>query len=225
AACKRLVDAALDEDLGDDDAGGRLGDATSLAVIPETLPGRAVFVARSGGVLSGMHAAKLVLHAVEPHLQLQTFKEDGEEVQPGDRLAVVAGPMRGILMAERTALNFLQHLSGIASLTRKYVDAVAGLGCKILDTRKTLPGWRLLEKYAVRSGGGSNHRMGLLDGILIKDNHLAALRRDLASVAAAVTAALGEARHNVWVEVEVESLDQLAQALACRPNMILLDNM
>src|SRR5262249_37933250 len=136
----------------------------------------------------------------------------------------VSGSMRGILTAERTALNFLQHLSGIATLTRRYVDAVAGLSCQILDTRKTLPGWRLLAKYAVRCGGGQNHRMGLFDGILIKDNHLAALASEANPIAAAVTAARQQFPA-LPVEIEVDSLDQFDEALACRPDIILLDNM
>ena len=226
AACKRLIDLALDEDLGSDDAGGRVGDATSQAVIPADLPGRAVFIARSAGVLSGMHAAKLVLHAVEPNLQVQAIKEDGDELQAGDRLAVVAGPMRGILMAERTALNFLQHLSGIATITRKYVDAVAGLNSQILDTRKTIPGWRLLAKYAVRCGGGHNHRMGLFDSVLIKDNHLAALR--IPDCELPIREAVERARQTapaLTVEIEVQALEEFDVALACRPDIILLDNM
>src|SRR5207253_2763581 len=149
---------------------------------------------------------------------------DGKIIRAGDRLAHVAGPMTGILAAERMALNFLQHLSGIASLTRRYVEAVAGLPVQILDTRKTTPGWRLLEKYAVRQGGGHNHRVGLYDMILIKDNHLAALAGEADPIAAAVQMAR---KHSpgVPVEVEVDTLDQLDRAVACRPDMILLDNM
>ncbi|MCS7047311.1 MAG: carboxylating nicotinate-nucleotide diphosphorylase, partial [Gemmataceae bacterium] len=143
---------------------------------------------------------------------------------PGDHLATISGRMRSLLAAERTALNFLQHLSGIATLTRRYVEAVAGLPVRILDTRKTLPGWRLLEKYAVRQGGGDNHRRGLYDAILIKDNHLAALHRSANPVAAAVLAAQ-EKCPDLPVEVEVDSLAQLPQALACRPAIVLLDNM
>src|SRR5262245_50537677 len=230
AACKQLIELALDEDLGVDDAGGRRGDATSLAVLPAELQGRAVLVARSAGVLAGMPAAKLVAHAIEPTLQVQPLKEDGEALQPGDRLAVISGPMRGILMAERTALNFLQHLSGIATLTRRYVDAVAGLACQILDTRKTIPGWRLLAKYAVRCGGGTNHRMGLFDGVLLKDNHLAALARgtmfsDEASPIILAAHAARQRAPDLVVEIEVENLVQFEEALACRPDIILLDNM
>src|SRR5262249_53985651 len=143
--------------------------------------------------------------AVDPHLRLETFKEDGEALQAGDEIARVSGSMRGILTAERTALNCLQYLSGVATLTRRYVDAVAGLSCQILDARKTLPGWRLLAKYAVRCGGGQNHRMGLFDGILIKDNHLAALASEANPIAAAVTAARQQFPA-LPVEIEVDNL-------------------
>jgi nicotinate-nucleotide pyrophosphorylase (carboxylating) len=222
AACRTLVELALREDLGPDRA---TGDATSLAVIPATLPGSAVFVSRVAGILCGLPIAQEVCAAVDRGLAFRPLLNDGARVNAGDRLATIAGPMRGILAAERTALNFLQRLSGIATETRRYVDAVAGLPCRILDTRKTLPGWRLLDKYAVRAGGGHNHRMGLHDGILIKDNHLAAIggRPD------AVTRAVEEARtrfgHQLPLEIEVDTLDQLDRALACGPDMILLDNM
>jgi len=227
AACRRLIDLALDEDLG------KAGDLTSQAVIPADLTGQAAFVARETGVVGGLPAAALVAEAINGTLRFQPLKEDGELVRLGDRLATIAGPMRGILAAERTVLNFLQHLSGIASLTRRYVDAVAGSKCKILDTRKTLPGWRLLAKYAVRCGGGRNHRMGLSDGVLIKDNHLAALasrERERPEnrheyVAAAVTSVRTIYGAKVPVEVEVDSLEQLDAALACRPDIVLLDNM
>jgi nicotinate-nucleotide pyrophosphorylase (carboxylating) len=220
AACKHLIGWALDEDLG------ATGDLTSQAVLPADLTGRAVFTARAPGVLAGLPAAALVVAAVDPHLTLQALKNDGDRLAAKDQIAVVAGPMRALLAAERTALNFLQHLSGIATLTRRYVEAVAGLPVRILDTRKTIPGWRLLAKYAVRQGGGCNHRLGLHDGILIKDNHLAAL-------GPCPTAALAEAvrRARQWqgpvafVEVEVESLEQLDAALRAQPNMVLLDNM
>ena len=146
-------------------------------------------------------------------------------MQPGDPIAVVNGLLEFILTAERTALNFLQHLSGVATLTRKYVDAVAGLDCRILDTRKTIPGWRLLEKYAVRCGGGHNHRMGLYDGILIKDNHLAALNSQGFGIYDAVEMAQKLVGGSVPIELEVDNLDQFDDALACRPEIILLDNM
>jgi len=219
AVCRHLIELALSEDLG------AAGDITSEAVIPTDLAGRAVFVARADGVLAGLPAAALVAAAIEPRLQFDTMAHDGDRVEPGQQLAIVAGPMPGILASERIALNFLQHLSGIASLTRQYVDAVAGLPTKILDTRKTLPGWRLLAKYAVRMGGGHNHRLGLHDGILIKDNHLAALGQGLPAVTTAVRSGLDYTGKKSWVQVEVDTLAQLEVALACRPDMVLLDNM
>jgi nicotinate-nucleotide pyrophosphorylase (carboxylating) len=218
-ACRRLVELALEEDLG------APGDLTSQAVIPADLTGKAVFVARAQGVLAGLPAVALVLNTVDPRLKFQKNMEDGARLKPNDRLATVSGPMRSLLTAERTALNFVQRLSGISSLTRRYVDAVAGLPARIMDTRKTTPGWRLLEKYAVRCGGGHNHRLGLYDGILIKDNHLAALQASASPIAAAVEAALRQAGGSVPVEIEVDNLGQFDEALACGPEIILLDNM
>jgi nicotinate-nucleotide pyrophosphorylase (carboxylating) len=219
AACRRLAALALEEDLGAE------GDLTSQTTIPEDLQGRAALVARTAGVLSGLPAAGLVLAAVDPRLALEPDKEDGARLEAGNRLAVVAGPMRSLLSAERTALNFLQRLSGVATQTRVYVDAVAGLLCRILDTRKTTPGWRLLEKYAVRCGGGHNHRTGLYDGVLIKDNHLAALGGGPEAIRRAVDEARRRFGHAVPLEVEVDTLEQLDTALACRPDIVLLDNM
>src|SRR5262249_30864695 len=154
-----------------------------------------------------------------PLLKLQPLVPEGTRVQPGERLAVVTGLMQFILTAERIALNFLQHLSGVASLTRRYVDAVAGLPCRILDTRKTMPGWRLLEKYAVRCGGGQNHRMGLYDGILIKDNHLAALGVGKDAFRLAAAALPSWRKPAVPMEIEVDTLDQFDWALACLPDI------
>jgi nicotinate-nucleotide pyrophosphorylase (carboxylating) len=153
--------------------------------------------------------------------------EDGQAVQRGDRLATIVGSMRAILAMERTALNFLQHLSGVATLTRKYVDAVAGLKARILDTRKTLPGWRLLEKYAVRCGGGDNHRIGLYDGLLIKDNHLKGMQiADCRlQIEKTVAAAKRMASPGIIMEVEVETLEEFDVALRCQPDIVLLDNM
>jgi nicotinate-nucleotide pyrophosphorylase (carboxylating) len=217
--CCRLVELAREEDLEP------AGDLTSVAVIPAGLEGQAVFVARAVGVLAGLPAAAIALAAVDTRLQFQPLMEDGGALHPGDHLARVTGPMHAILAAERMALNFLQHLSGIASLTRRYVDAVAGLPVQILDTRKTTPGWRLLEKYAVRQGGGHNHRLGLFDGILIKDNHLEALHLGQEGIGQAVQAARDKVGESVTVEIEVDSLDQLDRALACGPDIVLLDNM
>jgi nicotinate-nucleotide pyrophosphorylase (carboxylating) len=219
AVCRRLITLALEEDL---DAAG---DLTSQAVLPENLEGRGVFVARSPGVLAGLPAAALVLAGVSPRLTFQPLTADGSAVRAGEHLAVATGPMRDLLAAERTALNFLQRLSGIATRTRAFVDAGAGTRAQILDTRKTTPGWRLLEKYAVRCGGGHNHRLGLYDGILIKDNHLAALGASGGSLTVAVNAARAQAGSGVPLEVEIDGLGQLDEALACRPDIILLDNM
>jgi nicotinate-nucleotide pyrophosphorylase (carboxylating) len=218
-ACNRLVRWALEEDLG-----GR-GDLTSLAVVPEGLAGRAALVARSPGVVAGLPAARLTFSAVDPAVSFEERVADGAAVAPGAVLAVVAGPMRAILTGERTALNFVQRLSGVATVTRRYVEAVAGLPCRVLDTRKTTPGWRLLEKYAVRCGGGHNHRMGLGDGVLIKDNHLAAVGGGPHAVAEAVRLAREKYGTTFPLEIEVDDLDQLDAALAARPDMVLLDNM
>jgi nicotinate-nucleotide pyrophosphorylase (carboxylating) len=213
-----LIDFALTEDLSDD------GDVTSRATIPDGRKGRAAFVARGPGVLAGIEAAERVCLRVDPKLQFAALRQDGYRVGANETFATVEGSMRAILMAERTALNFLQRLSGVASLTRQFVDAVAGLPVKILDTRKTTPGWRLLEKYAVRMGGGTNHRVGLFDMVLIKDNHLAALTPREAAIRQAVEAARSEFP-TLPVEVEVDSLEQFDQALEVRPDVVLLDNM
>ncbi len=216
-ACQRLVTMALAEDLA------QVGDLTSQTVIPEDLQGTAAINTRVDGVLCGLPAAELVLASVDPRLALKPIQKDGDRIVAGMQVGMLSGPMRSLLTAERTVLNFMQYLSGIATLTRKYVDCVAGLKCQILDTRKTLPGYRQLAKYAVRCGGGHNHRMGLHDGILIKDNHLAALGPGTASVAEAVKHARSGA--SVPIEVEVDTLEQLDVALTARPDIILLDNM
>jgi nicotinate-nucleotide pyrophosphorylase (carboxylating) len=218
-ACERLARLALDEDLGS------AGDLTSAALIPPDLQGQAAFVARSAGVVAGMPAARIVCGLVDDRLALDEQVPDGSPVEAGARLAVVRGAMRSLLAAERTALNFLQRLSGVATLTAEYVARVAGLPCQILDTRKTTPGWRLLEKYAVRMGGGHNHRMGLCDGVLIKDNHLAALGGGADAIARAVGLAREKYGTTVPLEVEVDTLAQLAVALAAGPDIVLLDNM
>ncbi|HEV3436902.1 MAG TPA: carboxylating nicotinate-nucleotide diphosphorylase [Gemmata sp.] len=217
AACRRLIDLALAEDLGLD------GDRTSLATIPATTLGTAAFVARSGGVLAGLPAAALVAHTIDPTLTFTVVVPDGSSLAPNAKVATVSGSLRAILAAERTALNFLQRLSGVASLTRKFVDAATGFRARILDTRKTTPGWRLLEKYAVRMGGGTNHRLGLYDGILIKDNHLAGLGGDVRQAVEAARTYPGNA--GLPVEVEVDTLEQLERALAVRADIVLLDNM
>lgn len=220
AACGDLVRLAAAEDLGP------TGDRTTLALIPADQTASAAFVARSPGVLAGLPAAGMVCHQFGQSLRFTPEVADGTRVSPGQRVATVSGLLREILVAERTALNFAQRLSGVATLTRKYVDAVAGTAARILDTRKTTPGWRLLEKYAVRMGGGVNLRIGLYDGILIKDNHIAGLGDPATAVRRAVELARAfPGNQGLPVEVEVDSLDQLEQVLPARPEIVLLDNM
>ncbi len=216
-AADALIRLALAEDLG------AAGDRTSLATIPEATQGRAAFVARSAGVVAGLPVAARVCAAVSAELTFTASVPDGTPTERGTELATVSGPLRAILAAERTALNFLQRLSGVASLTQKFVEASKGFRAKMLDTRKTTPGWRLLEKYAVRAGGGLNHRIGLYDGILIKDNHLAGIGGDVRRAVEAARAYPGNA--GLPVEVEVDTLDQLEHALAVKADIVLLDNM
>lgn len=218
-ACRRLIELALQEDLGAN------GDLTSQAVIPPHLPGRAALVMRSPGVVAGLPAARETFAIIDPQLSFQEVSPDGAAVSAGAVLAVVSGSMLAILAGERTALNFLQRLSGVATATARYVKAAANPRCKVLDTRKTTPGWRLLEKYAVRCGGGHNHRMGLADGILIKDNHLAAVGGGTNAVAEAVRLARGKYDRAFPLEIEVDDLTQFDAALAARPDIVLLDNM
>lgn len=214
-----LVKLGLEEDLGTQ------GDITSQAVIPQNLDGQATFIARSAGVLAGAAIIPMVCQAVDSRLNINIKLDDGQPIQPLDQIASVSGSLRGILAAERTILNFLQHLSGIATLTSKYVAQVQGTHCQILDTRKTLPGWRVLEKFAVRCGGGHNHRMGLFDAVMIKDNHLAGLRHHGTPLSQAVIQARAAVAAKVIVEVEVETLEQLREALTVQPDVVLLDNM
>jgi nicotinate-nucleotide pyrophosphorylase (carboxylating) len=218
-ACQLLIDLALEEDLNE------VGDLTSQAVIPPDAVDAAIFVARAKGILAGLQAVSMVAAAVDPLLVVDLLMTDSTTVIQGDRLATIYGPMRSLLTAERTALNFLQRLSGVATQTRRFVDALGDHPSRILDTRKTTPGWRLLEKYAVRCGGGHNHRLGLYDGVLIKDNHLAALGGHSAPITNAVRAARAKCVPAVPVEIEIDHFDQLEEALACRPDIILLDNM
>lgn len=219
-AARALISLAFAEDFGD------TGDRTSLATIPATATASAAFVARSSGVVAGVSVAGLVCASVDANLIFTANLPDGSPVQRGTRVATVRGSLRSILAAERTALNFLQRLSGVATLTRKFTDAVAGLPAQILDTRKTTPGWRLLEKAAVRAGGGTNHRIGLYDAILIKDNHIAGLGDPATAVRRSVELARAyPGNAGLPVEVEVDSLDQLRQVLPVTPEIVLLDNM
>jgi len=217
-AARPLIELAVAEDIGP-------GDATSEAVLPMGLDLHGRIVAKQSGVIAGLPAAEAMFARVDPTLRFTPHVRDGDAVTPGDVVAEVVGPGRGMLAAERIALNFLQHLSGVATLTRAFVDAVAGTGATILDTRKTHPGYRVLEKYAVRMGGGQNHRLSLHDMLLVKDNHIAAA----GSLAAAVERARA-AHPDLPIEVEVKDLDELREALAlhvagCLPDRIMLDNM
>jgi nicotinate-nucleotide pyrophosphorylase (carboxylating) len=218
AAAATLVGLGLSEDLG---AGG---DLTCAALIDHRKRATVNVVARKDGVLAGAPIGRMVFAQLDPSITWTARKVDGDILHTGDVVAAVSGPLDKLLIGERTMLNFLTHLSGIATLTRRFVDAVAGTATVILDTRKTHPGYRLLEKYAVRCGGGTNHRMGLYDGVLIKDNHLAAWTES-ASIAAAVRTARAKSPPRVSIEVEVDTLEQLRDALAGGPDIVLLDNM
>ncbi len=210
-----LVRAALLEDLG------HAGDLTTDAIVPAGLAARAALVARENGVVAGLDLAKLAFELIDPNIAMQVEIDDGATVATGGVIARVSGPARGILMAERTALNFLGHLSGIASATASIVGAVHSTKAKITCTRKTTPGLRAVEKYAVRVGGGANHRFGLDDAILIKDNHIAIA----GGIAQALRRARAAAGHLVKIEIEIDNLDQLQEALGEGADAVLLDNM
>lgn len=210
-----LVRAALLEDLG------RAGDVTTDAIVPKEHYARTVLATRQSGVVAGLDLAMLAFRLIDPGVEISVERPDGSDVAKGEVIASVVGPARAILTAERTALNFLSHLSGVATATASIVTAVRGHCAKIVCTRKTTPGLRALEKYAVRAGGGCNHRFGLDDAILIKDNHIA--------IAGGIRAALERARasagHLVKIEVEVDTLAQLEEVLGFAPDAVLLDNM
>jgi nicotinate-nucleotide pyrophosphorylase (carboxylating) len=215
-AIDEAVNRALDEDLG------RAGDVTSMATIPETTPARAIMVARQAGVIAGLPLAVATFRILSPDVSIDAHVRDGAMVEKGEHVLTIAGPARAVLTGERTALNFVGRLSGVATLTADYVRQTAGTRLRICCTRKTTPGLRALEKYAVRCGGGFNHRFGLDDAILIKDNHIA--------VAGGVTAVLKRAReysgHLVKIEIEVDTLDQLREVLDTGlADVVLLDNM
>lgn len=210
---ERNVSAALAEDVA-------TGDLTALLTPPER-PARASVICRSPATLAGRPWFDAVFRHIDAAVRIEWQADEGSRIAPGAVLCRLSGSARSLLTGERTALNFLQTLSAVATATRSYVDAVAGTRAAILDTRKTLPGLRVAEKYAVKTGGGTNHRMGLYDAVLIKENHIAA--------AGGVTAALAAARQVAaradWIQIEVETLDQLREALAAGATMILLDNM
>jgi nicotinate-nucleotide pyrophosphorylase (carboxylating) len=209
-----IIDAALREDMPE-------GDITSESVIPAGAVSEAVFLAKEDGVLAGLQVARRVFEKIDASVEFVERIEDGAAFKRSDILARLKGPTVALLKGERTALNFLQRLSGIATATRRFVDAVAGTKAKILDTRKTTPGLRLLEKYAVKMGGGANHRLSLSDMVLIKDNHL----RHVGSVAEAVRRARAAVKPGIRIEVEAAELAQVRDALAAGADMIMLDNM
>jgi nicotinate-nucleotide pyrophosphorylase (carboxylating) len=209
-----VIDAALREDMPE-------GDVTSESIIPASAVSEAVFLAKEDGILAGLAVARRVFEKIDPAVEFVEEVRDGAAFREGQSLARLKGPTVALLKGERTALNFLQHLTGIATAARRYVDAVAGTKTSILDTRKTTPGLRLLEKYAVRTGGGTNHRLSLSDMVLIKDNHL----RHVGSVAEAVRRARASIRPGVRIEVEAADLAQVREAVAAGADMIMLDNM
>ncbi|HEY7350952.1 MAG TPA: carboxylating nicotinate-nucleotide diphosphorylase [Ktedonobacterales bacterium] len=209
-----LIARALEEDIG-------FGDVTTLCTVPAERTLTATIIARQPGVIAGLAVAAAVFHAVDVSLHIELLVDDGTQVAPDTLVARIEGSARSILTAERTALNFLGRLSGIATLTARCVAAIAGASAAIIDTRKTTPGLRALEKYAVRVGGGRNHRFALDDGILIKDNHIAAA----GGVGPAIAGARQGAPHLLKIEVECETLEQVREALAAGADVILLDNM
>jgi len=211
---KELIARALREDLGP-------GDATSEATIRPESASAAVMLAKQDLVLAGLDIARAVFHYLDPDIQFTAFVKDGDRVNAGTELAKLTGNTRALLAGERVALNLLQHLSGIATLTAQYVEKVKGLETEVLDTRKTLPGLRRLEKYAVRIGGGRNHRFGLYDGVLIKDNHIKAS----GGIAKAIQNARKNAHHLLKFEVETKNLEEVREALDSRADIIMLDNM
>jgi nicotinate-nucleotide pyrophosphorylase (carboxylating) len=218
AEIERLVEVALKEDLP-------WGDVTSDYAVPADQRGIGRIEARQSGILAGLPVARAVFARVDSGLSFEVDCEDGARLRQGQRIATIAGSLRSLLSGERVALNFLQRLSGIATLTDQYVSATASSRARIVDTRKTTPGWRLLEKYAVRVGGGRNHRFSLSDSVLLKDNHLAALRLRGLGLREAIAELRRQISHVTTVEVEVETLEQLGEALAAGANAVLLDNM
>ena len=213
-----LIDAALSEDQ-------TFNDPTTQAVVPPEVQGTGMLRAKAVGVLAGVDVAIEVFHRVDPTVDAKVLLQDGSPLSPGDEIAVVWGSAAGILRAERIALNFMQRMSGIASDTNRYVQAVEGLKARIVDTRKTAPGHRYLDKYSVRMGGGHNHRLNLADGILIKDNHIQANRNREMGLKEVIQLALARASHTIKVEVEVETMEQVEVALDAGAHIIMLDNM
>ena len=215
---EEIVDGALAEDLS-------MGDVTTEALITSDQQGIGFIMAKEGGILAGIGVAEQVFHRVDPELKLEVLVENAARVKSGTKVAKVSGRITSILKSERVALNFLQHLSGIASDTSRYVERVEGLPVCIMDTRKTTPGLRLLEKYAVMVGGGKNHRMNLGDGILIKDNHLETLRSQGLNIKEIVAKVKQNAPHRLPVEIEVRTVSEALEAAEAEVDIIMLDNM
>lgn len=213
-----IVEGALREDLA-------WGDITTEALVPSSLIGEGIFLAKAEGVLAGISIVELTFNKVDPNISLKPLFLDGRNFNKGDKLAVISGPLAGILKAERTALNILQRMSAIATETSKYVAAIGNLKTRILDTRKTMPGLRILDKYAVRLGGGQNHRFHLGDGILIKDNHIACLKKAGCSLSEGIKMVRARAPFHLKVEVEVTNHKEVREALEAGADMLLLDNM
>lgn len=213
---KKIIQSALDEDI-------QSGDVTTQAIIPESVFGNGKFLIKANGVIAGLNITQKVFQAVDEGIIFNQFVDDGSKVNQGEIVAEVTGKASSILTAERTALNFLQRMSGIATMTNKFVEEISHTKAKILDTRKTVPGLRLLDKEAVRLGGGKNHRIGLFDMFLIKDNHI--------EIAGSITKAIEACRNfqqkknsNLKIEVETKNLDEVKEALACNVDIIMLDN-
>lgn len=215
---RAIIQAALNEDLPQ-------GDATTEALFPGAIFARALVVAKEGMTLAGIAIAHQVFREIDPSLKIKSSRKDGDTVKPNTTLFIIEGDARAILKGERVALNFLQHLSGISTLTARFCKAVKGYSTKILDTRKTTPGLRALQKWAVRLGGGTNHRHSLSDGILIKDNHLALLQSRRFSLKEVLAVYQNRRTHHLKITVEAESLEQVRTALEARPDVVLLDNM
>lgn len=211
---RNLVREALNEDIG-------FGDLTTETLVPEGHQSSAVFLAKQTGVIAGLPVVEAVFQELDPAVKVERLVEEGAEVEKGTKIARLIGPTRSIFTGERVALNYIQRLSGIATLTRQLVKQLEGLDCRVLDTRKTTPGLRMLEKYAVRIGGGTNHRFGLSHGVMIKDNHIAFV----GSIKKAVEMVRKRVGHMVQIEVEVDNLEQLAEVLQLDVDAILLDNM
>lgn len=211
---ERIVRTALQEDIG-------LGDVTTMAIVAQDSTAQAELVAKEDFVLAGLDVAAAVFHFLDPEIDFEKIFVDGQKVNKGDVLAWIKGPALMLLQAERVALNLLQRMSGIATLTARFVDAVKGTDAIIVDTRKTVPGLRALDKYAVRAGGGRNHRIGLFDGVLIKENHIVAA----GGIAEAIFRARKKLPHTLKIEIETRNLDEVQQALDAGADIIMLDNM